>query len=278
MKRFIVLAVVHVVVAVDLSVNIAGTRAGGPLLYTFFGVLLGQVSLLSVWTGLGNMSFVRRCTTICLGGTYFWAVFLTAADAWTRLDAEGACVAALLVIACLLPTIAIFLSLKRWGPHLIVCSARERPSANKPFQFSTLHLLTLAVVVSAALAAGRPVRAMDHSFGNRWLTLGVFCCVLAVCFTHAVLAAVWACLSANKVLFRVVIALVGSALIGLVLPFYFRAPTFKEYLLCAMCFTIAQTVTVLTLLVARTAGYRVLRTQIQPLQPRADLAGAHPLD
>lgn len=280
MKRFVVLAVVHLVVALELSANVAANAANDVWLFAFFGVLLGQISLLAVWVGLGNASLRRRCAMVCVGGLY-WAVLVTAADGWKRpTDSEELLVLALVIIACLGPTIAIFLALKRWGPRLSVCSARERPSASKPFQFSTRHLLTLAVVVSAALAAGRPVRAMDHSFGNRWLTLGVFCCVLAVCFTHTVLAAVWACLSANKFLLRVVIALVASALVGLVLPFYFRAPTFKEYLLCAMCFVIAQTVTVLTLLVARSAGYRVLRRQSQPDHPRADLSvlGSHPLD
>lgn len=280
MKRFIVLAVVHVVVALALALSVSAAASGNnePLIFSFLGVLLGQVSLLSVWTGLGNMSLSRRCAMICLAGSYLWAVFLTGADEWKRLDVEKACVAALLVLACLVPAIGIFLVLKRWGPRLILCAPRDVPSANKPLQFSTRHLLMLALVVSAALAAGRPVRAIDQSFGNRWFLFGLFCCVLGVCFIHALLAAVWACLSANKVFLRVPIALVAAALVGLVLPFYFRAPRFNEYLLCPMCFAIAQTVTVLSLLVARSAGYRVLRRQIQPIQPRADLVGLHPLD
>jgi hypothetical protein len=278
MNRFTVLTLAHVVAARELCVVVA--TSSNYLQFAFTGLLLGQASLLAIWVGLGNASLVRRGAAICVAGSFLWAVLVTAADGWRRPDAEELCVLALAIIACLLPTIALFLALKRCGPRLIICSARKRPPANKPFQFSTQHLLMLAVVVAAALVAGRLGRAMDNSIGNGWFVVGVFCCILPVCFIYAVLAAVWACLPANKVIVRVPIALLVGALVGLVPPFYFRLPGLEEYLLCLMSAAIAQTVTILSLLVARSAGYRLVRRLPERTSPRADLtiAGVHPLD
>jgi hypothetical protein len=279
-NRLHALVVAHVVAGVALSWAARvypATTMGVSVASLFFA----QCALLALWAGFGTTPPSLRYLGTALGGTYLWFVVTIATHAFENAQGKDLIAFAVLVAACVIPVVALFLALQRWGPRLVVCHASEIPAIHQPFQFSIKHLLLLALCVAAALAVGRGVRSIDPRYQNSWPHILLICAVLGTCSLHLILAAVWACLAADKLSLRKSLAFAAALLVGLIPPFYFgqeRHP--DDFLFC--CVTTpagTQAVAMLSLDVLRSAGFRVMRTDLAAARAtEAEFATAHPLD
>jgi hypothetical protein len=279
--RLLALTIVHVIASIALSVAASAySHMVVWLAVGFFGLVIAQGLLVSIWAGLTSVPKAARCAGACLTVAYLWALVLTAAKAWQRADREEWVVIAIVIAASLLSVIGAFLVVRRWGPTIVVCNVGKLTSGHRPFQFNMRHLFIPSLVVAVVLAIGRAVREIDQSFERRWFFLTVMCAVMGVCLVQMVLAATWAGLGSARVVPRTTVALLLSLIVGFIPSYYFRAPTLREYLLFPTMFGVAQAITIVSLLVARTAGYRIVsRKPTDHLLP-VEIAWpiAHPLD
>ena len=280
MNRFVALTMMHAAAAIGLSLAFQSHHSNDFLAVVFLGRLFGQVALLAIWGGLGPASGPRRVIGLCTAAVGLWVVVLTGTDVWSDTSAEDRVGFAMLIAACLTPTVGAFLALKRWGPRLRISRASNSSTTSKPFQFSMKHLFMLAFTVSAVLTLGRFVREIEEDYLSLWFRVAIISAVLVVCLLHLVLAAVWACLAADKVALRMLAALVAALLFGLLPAYSFGQDNLSEYMYCAMCAGIGQMVTFVSLAVVRSAGYRVEATKpaVDPTTADFRALGSHPLD
>jgi hypothetical protein len=224
MNRFAALIAVLVVatIALGLCLSTADRNADKRLIYSFLGLLFGDAALVSTWAGLSSASIARRFTGLFVAGTFLWAIVMTAAGIWR--DVEEGIRFAVVVAACVLPVTVAFMTLKHTGPRLLIRNAADLPRAHQPLQFSTRHLFILALLV--ALGSGRLVRGMGRT--TFWLEIAIISAVIAGSVLYTTLAAVWACLSANQVAWRALVAFAVALLAGLIPAYYFRAPSISE--------------------------------------------------
>src|SRR5487761_1296605 len=221
MNRLHALVVAHLAAGIALSwaACVYPTTAMGVSLASVF---FGQCALLAVWAGFSTTpQLLGRSIGIGCGGTYLWLIVTIATDAWRNANGNDLIAFALLTAACIIPVVALFRALQRWGPRLIVCQTSEIPAIHQPFQFSIKHLLLLAFGVATALAVGRAVRSIDPRYQNSWPHILLICAVFGTCSLHVILTAVWACLAADKLLVRKSLAFAAALLVGLIPPFYF---------------------------------------------------------
>ena len=88
------------------------------------------------------------------------------------------------------------------------------------------------------------------------------------------------CLAADKIWLRKSLAFAAALPVGLIPAFYFNVESANEFLLCVATAAGGQAVTMLSLDIVRSAGYRIVRTKIAAAQttPQTEILVAHPLD
>lgn len=279
MNRLHALVIAHVAAGVALSWA-AGVYRTTEMGVSLTSVFFAQCALVAVWAGFSTAPQSRRYVGVGCGGTYLWFILCVATDALRNANGKDLLIFVLLIAACVVPVVALFRALQRWGPRLVVCRASEIPEIHQPFQFSIKHLFLLALGVATTLAAGRVVQSIDPRDQNSWPHILLVCTVLAACSLHLILAAVWACLAADKLLVRKSLAFTAAPLMGLIPPFYFKEEhTPSNFLFCCVATAAGtQALTMFSLDVVRSAGFRVARTNVSAPTTQAEAVPAHPLD
>lgn len=180
-----------------------------------------------------------------------------------------------LVFGCIFLFAAALTVMSKWKPGVSLVHQDSLSATARDFQFSLRHLFLFTVAVSLVLAGAELMKPFASA---GVITRVLVCVVILMCFVEAVLAAFWASLGQGRVLLRIPIAVGLAALTGLIPAFYFRVDR-EIYALSVGTATLAQVITIASLLVVRSAGFRLVRRlapQIDSEEP-VELV-AHPLD
>lgn len=243
------------------------------VLMPFMATGFSQCGLLGFWLAYGRASMQSRAWTSLFGGVYLWWLNVFATEAWGKVDLM--IVLPVLVFGCMLFFAATLTVMRKWKPGVGLIRQDGLSPTVRGFQFSLRHLLLFTVAVSLVLAGAELMKSFA---GAGVITRVLVCVVIVLCFVEGVLAALWASLGQGQVLVRMPIAVGLAALTGLIPAFYFRIDP-KSYVLCVATAALAQVITVASLLVVRSAGFRLVRRLAPQIdsEERAELVG-HPLD
>ena len=218
----------------------------------FLGVIFSEVGLLGIWAALGHAPWARRLLA---------AAAVIVASCVATLVAEPyaelpQAVGYLLVFG--LPCAIVFCVLgvlRRSGRRLALRRATEF-SAREGFQFSIKHLLIATALVAGAVSVGKVTRTWHPN--DRWLDMLPVLAVIPPCFVFVALATLWATLGLGRPLPRLSFVSPGALMAGLMplvcLP---GDPNMKDFLLWLAMTGTTLLITVGSLLVVRSAGWRL---------------------
>lgn len=240
-----------------------------PLAWALAGVSFGQLMLLAFWAGMGTTTSARRMTGSLLAALYLavWpslGLFLSPyADPSATMIASFALYLALNV-AMLVMFGGIFLLIRRRFAQL---RRLEDPTTIPPgrYQFSILQLLLVTSVVAVVLGLLRwstsDDRAIWHELASNLLAI--------VALVVNVVVAPWAALAAGAARWRLLIVMLTAILLGTAMSFsalfQMAASEWRIWLFCtqSLAFTLPSATVVLSLLVVRASGYRMVRLAAQ---------------
>lgn len=211
-------------------------------------LMVYQVFLVSVWAGLVTNTPWRKAL-ILVGGTAYICVSWYLVQRGSRFDWDAASYVATAfawyllvgsVSAGLLWIIRISFFDLRWVPQPEVVDAHYRN------QLGIRHLLALTFVCGLLIAATR----LPERLVGPWWPIGLF----AVLIAAMIFAAIWSALTPGRVMGR--LALTMLAAIGIVV---LTSVQFDTSIWETMSLLPGFVLAVLSLLVVRSAGYRLLR-------------------
>lgn len=237
-----------------------------PWLVAYVGIQTAQVSLLSIWVGLGAGRWPLR-----LLAAWAFAVFIAGVSLkggarlslarWIWLESQFGLP---VMLAIIFP-----LAIARLRGWRLVRFSPGPPPLGRPWQFSVRHLLLAMVVVAILLGIAHYARgaAGMHKglpvWPSRISTTNLLAArygVWALRFVVGPLLAVWACLGIARAPARVLAAAFVASAHGALPPYCFNG-TGWDYL-CSIGIGLAQIPTVvITLLVFRAIDFRVIRTR-----------------
>lgn len=225
-------------------------------------VSVGVLLTLSFWVGMGGQSIFKRLLGGVVGATYvsFWPELLNRIE-WSKLPPgisvpwEEHATGVLLNVVVVLLFGAAFMTLRRWWKFDQTPSTRAEVAGKMQF---SLPAILLVMTGSAVLMAG--VRASRESVsenGEGWVTTVVV--LLALCFANLVGAA-FAALSPYAVRLYCLMALGTSALLGIAMAIATGEDENSWwYVDGSLPGLVPAAIVILSLLVVRSAGYRLVR-------------------
>ncbi len=237
-----------------------------PLRWALAGIPVGQLILLSFWAAMSGSSARRRLVGALVGVLYLaiWPAVPVAvvsnvegqvAFAFARFCMTNAAV--VIVFG------GVYLVIRRRVAELChVDDVSALPAAR--FQFSILNLLLITSVVAIILGL---VRASGQDDPKTLSTLlGEVLAVVA--FIVNLVAVPWAALTPGRVRWRVVLAALVAVMLGMAMSFGmqsgFAIPEWRVWLFAtqSLTFAIPPMVVMVSLLVVRSCGYRLLRKSV----------------
>jgi hypothetical protein len=285
--RLKLLVAAHLIVGVAPSAMFLGTESWFlPLIWALGGLSLGQLMLVSFWVGMGTSARWRRLLGATLALIYF-ATWSTVALSLAPIDempsyAENFSMQ-LLQGGLLLGTFAaIFAAVRRWYMELRLVADPE-PVYRRRQQFTIFHLLVITSVAAVVLALARERGVASDGTAQILMATVLMLVLLGV----NVVASVWAALSPGILWSRIMLALVAAALLGMAfaMRILFAKPLggARAWLFVAqsLTFMVPSLVVILSLLVVRSCGYRLVRrtrgTSERPAlaEPVVDTAPGH---
>jgi hypothetical protein len=238
-----------------------------PLLWAVFAVAFGSILTLAVWIGMGGGPMLRRLLVGFIAAAYV-AIWLTLFD---YLPSNRSAPATELVsnyaghVALLSTVLLIF------GGMFGLIGRRFQLTRNSDatidvrksrFQFSVLQVLVLMSVVAIILSLTRFVRETIETNADDtiWSLLALYSLALTIYFTNVACAA-FAALSIGSVKRNVALALIVSVMLGAAIAFTIKNETVGWWLSIGSVVTviIPMLVQLLSLLVVRSCGYRIVR-------------------
>ncbi len=229
----------------------------------FVAVLFSQMSLLGLRIGLGTTSWQRR-----LGGFLFGLVYVSfplACVISPRAKTFGdplltrlcSVIAAMALLLCF-STAAIMLVARRWNMRVGRLRPGVRQRIRNEMQFTIAQLMLLTTAVATLLALGQSLR--DHAeVGVSGHGPVLFVVTFVFCLTIVSLAAAWAALGSGSPLTRSVLVVALAVCMGLIPPYYFRW-SWHGYVAVPATICLQTMITLVSLLVVRSWGYRLLCT------------------
>lgn len=261
------------VLAAALS-NVVWTAPRYALGIAYMAAGFSQCGLLALWLALGQSSWRQRASTSLLGAVYLWLLSTFAFDEWR---AGPMTMLSAIVFGGIASLAGALYVASRWksGLRLMRQNAESLPSAT--VQFSLRHLFVFTVIVSVALAGSTLMKLLLGQAGES-ARKALLCSVIIACFLGAVLAVLWASLGQGRLPLRLAVAFALATATGLIPPFYFQG-SLRDYAITLGIMTLAQAITILSLLVVRSSGYRLVRRDAPRAEAEAPTAlVAHPLD
>jgi hypothetical protein len=149
------------------------------------------------------------------------------------------------------------MALHRYRGIAIACFNETEARPSTPIQFTIKQLLCVTAVISVLLGGGRVIR----SLGGQSLGIGVLLIVLVICGCVMAYLVVWAGLGHGYISLRFSTVLVIGFVVGL-LPHYFFGWSGWPSLIWPGFIVVAEIVAVLSLLVVRSCGYRLVRMDL----------------
>jgi hypothetical protein len=278
-NRISILVATHVVALLVLAAALWNVVSRGPedgetLAIAYMATGFSQCGLLALWLALGQSTWKQRASTSLLGAVCLWLVSAFAYKTWR---ASQLMMLSGIIFGCIasLAGVLYVASRRKSGFRLVRQGAESLPSAT--VQFSLRHLFLFTVVVSIALAGGTLMKLLLGKVGEI-AGLALICSVIIACFLGAVLAVLWASLGQGRLPLRLAVAFALATAAGLIPPFYLQV-RLRYYAITLGLTTLAQAITIFSLLVVRSAGYRLVRRDAP--QTEADALPAlvaHPLD
>ena len=272
-RKLFALVGIHLVACLSLAVIATRNRPLYPPIVAFMATAFSESALLAFWAVLGRGLWRKRAFAALLGAMYLW---------WTTLIAfrpqgnwEPIVILPALVFGCTASLAGVLSLASRWRPGFRLVHKESLGVRTNALQFSLGHLMLVIAVVSVVFAGAELMKPFARA---GIITRVLVCIVLVVCFVEAVLAAFWASLSPGRIAGRAVAALVLAMLTGFIPPFYFRLEPFV-YLITAETAVLAQAITIGSLLIVRSCGFRLVRHEVR--EPESEAPGAlaaHPLD
>jgi hypothetical protein len=276
-NRIAILVAVHVIAVLALATafwNAVRTAPPYALGISYMAAGFSQCGLLALWLVIGQSSWKQRASTSLLGAVYLWLLSAFAIDAW-RAD-QLAMLSGIIFggVASLAGALHVA---SRWKPGFRLVRQNAEPLTSATVQFSLRHLFVFIVLVSAALAGSTLMKLLLGKAGDIAI-MALLWGVIIVCFVGAALAVLWASLGQGRLPLRLAVAFALATATGLIPPFYFHG-RLRDYAITLGITTLAQAITIFSLLVVRFAGYRLVRRDA----PHAEAAAlpaliAHPLD
>lgn len=276
-NRIARLVVVHVVLALGLASAMSlGEQNEINAFFVampFMATAFSQCGLLAFWLAHGRSSMQKRAWTSLFGAVYLWWLNVFAFEAWGR--REPMIILPILVFGCIASLAAILLLVSRWKSGFRLVSSAELSVGPQPEQFSLRHVFLLMLGISAVLAGGELIKPYVNA---GLITRVLACIVVPICFIEAVLAGFWAALGNGRITLRTAFAVGLAALTGLIPAYYFRVDS-RAYFLSVGIASLGQLITIASLLVVRSASYRLVRREALGVEtePATDVL-AHPLD
>lgn len=235
-----------------------------PVIFAADSVLVGQLMLLAFWAGLGTSGREYRITGTVAGTSYvaLWWASPRMLALWISPNPSGTAAIGeygqeLLQCGLLvLITAGVFLIMRRWFVHLErVIDVDERPKSYR-YQFSIQHLLVITTVTAIFMAASR---------GGVWGSEDQWKLILAILLFVGTLVAnafyaVRGTLSRGPIRWRLFLVFVVSLLLGIGITLMSGFATISWWLgaLMALTLVVPTLVIVLSMLVVRSCGYRLI--------------------
>lgn len=226
-------------------------------------VLVGQLMLLAFWAGLGTSGRAWRITGTVAGTSYvaLWStsphllsLWNSPNSSWT--DGLGECGKMFLQSGLLvLIAGAMFLIMRRWFSHLERAADARQTAPTSRYQFSIQHLLVITTVTAMFLATSRG----EWGRGDQWKLIMAIVLFFGTCVANAIYA-VRGTLSLGPTRWRLFLVLVVAVLLGIGITLITGIATVSWWLgaLMALTMTVPTLVVVLSLLVVRSCGYRLV--------------------
>ena len=248
-----------------------------PLIWGAHSMIVGQAMLLAFWAGLGTCGRTRRIAGTVAGIVYlaFWSsapllisLWIVPKISWTdwlrqfgiQLGQHGVFV---LILS------AVFLVMRRWFAKLDCLADPIEPPEKSRYQFSIQHLLVITTMTALFLASRRDkIEGLD-------LRLMIITTVLMIgVFLVNALYAVRMTLRRGPIRGRLFLVFLVAALLGVGLSLISGLSQLSWWLAAsfALAMTVPTLVIVLSLLVVRSCGYRLV--PISPVRIPGVLAGS----
>ena len=267
--RLKVLLVVHLVLSIApvTIFLLPGGLLWLPVIWALSGISLAEVMLLGVWAGLGSPTGARRWFAMLAGAAYIaaWPALLHAISLHSvePFITNYAWLAPLYAALAMLATGVLLLVRHRFAEVLRLCDDAIPPSARR--QFTVLHVLIATTIVGMLLGLSRASVGADA--GGAWLSAIGYLMMIVVCGINLAMC-VWATLPPGHVLWRVLLVLVVAILLGMVssytLLYRLKTPEWRWWLFFAqaLSYAIPPVIVVVSLLVVRSAGYRLVPNSV----------------
>lgn len=222
-RRLVWLIAVHLLLsaAPGLGVLVPSVLWYLPLLWVLASVNLAQLMLLGFWGGLGTNRLPVRIVGLVAGTAwvallgpllYEWLVTVPGeAPQSLWVDRIGAVFASFTVVVLLIA--GVFTLVRRWSLELVHVDQPEPPGPYR-FQFSILHLLVIATVVSLVLGLTRSARPAGTDSLSDWNSLALAALTLVMFAVNTVYAA-RATLGRGPVGYGIALVLLVAILLGI---------------------------------------------------------------
>lgn len=244
------LVVAHVAVGfiASLLMNTAGSKPGLASL-AFGGFWFGQASLLGIWLGLGTSPHITRVLGVALGVT---VTFLS-----TELGSGGWSAVSLMIFGVTIALVSTPLLVAHYFGFVIQVDSSPTTLASR-LRFSIRHLLILTFMVACAITLGRIVLLNDS---QRQVTLGMLAYGTIIQLTGV--APVWLILATKRPVPYGIGLVAIFACVGFSIG-WINEPPARVSLMTELA--TGSSVVVMSLLVVRRCGYRLVRLPKPPPQ------------
>jgi hypothetical protein len=253
-----------------------------PLTWALSGIAVGQLMLVGVWAGLGAATGVQRWLGIAVG-TIYLSVWPTIGIAFVAPREE---IVATLVLqiginaSLLLLSTGVFLFVcRRWAELLLVRDSAL--FAEGRYQFSVLQILIAITCLAMLLGLARASTGADPE--GMWI-VGLMDILVLVAYTVNLALAVWAALTLGRARWRVAVVIAVAVLLGMIISYaaLFRLTQQNWWLWLfatqSLALAIPPVIVVLSLLVVRSAGYRLVPKSVAVEGSRRDIDSNQSLD
>lgn len=233
----------------------------------YFGIWAAMLALLGVWAGLSQLDLDQRVALVYSGALVLWLTLTS--NEWNGIGLEEVALSCVILATA---TACIFLGAfwLRYSKVKLRCFAGQQlPEAADTLQFGIWQILLATTVTSVMMSIGMATRMLTEypiQFypGEFWrlspqIAILVLFIVPAYCLTT--FAALWATLGLNRPLPRLALVMT-AALTAALAPLMFL-PISSEVQIVYIASCLFQTcLVVAVLLVARSAGYRLVPLRV----------------
>lgn len=217
----------------------------------FLGLLSAQVVLVGVWAGLASHSLSIRILGLLCGTSFVTGVAAIGGNVPRR--AEDFVVLACLIFFPVAMISILFIVIRRYR-HIALRRCGELQAASPlRIRFTVKRLLGITTVIALLLGCGNIIR----SLGGDSLGIGVVVTCFVLCGCLMAWLFVWASLGQGNTRLRVLLVLGFGGVVGLLPPYFLGGPAFR-FLIWPSLILVAGIFTMLSLLMVRSCGYRVV--------------------